>query len=207
MWVTKLDRTRDFVNDAYMAFVGGSREDAQTLDWRTRIHPDDVDRIVAESIAGEATRQAFTLEGRYRRADGEYRWLKSTSSPRFGPDGELAGFIGAATDITVAKEAELDLKRQVDERTAELARREAQFRAVFEAALEVMVLLEPDGTVHCGQQPARDLAPSEPRRCDRQEAVGRADAEELSAARRDHEEGHCAGGEGQDLHDRSADGA
>ena len=41
MWVTKLDRTRDFVNDAYMAFVGGTREHAQTLDWRTRIHPDD----------------------------------------------------------------------------------------------------------------------------------------------------------------------
>ena len=47
----------------------------------------------------------------------------------------------------MAKQAELDLKRQVEERTAELARREAQFRAVFEAALEVMVLLEPDGTV------------------------------------------------------------
>jgi PAS domain S-box-containing protein len=147
MWVTRLDRTRDFVNDAYVEFVGGDRELARTLDWRERIHPDDHDRIVAESIAGEATREAFTLEGRYRRADGEYRWLKSTSSPRFGPDGELAGFIGAATDITVAKEAQLDLKRQVEERTAELARREAQFRAVFEAALEVMVLLEPDGTV------------------------------------------------------------
>ncbi len=147
MWVTRLDRTRDFVNDAYMQFVGGTREEACTLDWRERIHPDDHDRIVAESIAGEATREAFTLEGRYKRGDGEYRWLKSTSSPRFGPDGELAGFIGAATDITVTKEAELDLKQQVEERTAELARREAQFRAVFEAALEVMVLLEPDGTV------------------------------------------------------------
>ena len=147
MWVTRLDRTRDFVNDAYVEFVGGDRELARTLDWRERIHPDDHDRIVAESIAGEASRETFTLEGRYQRGDGEYRWLKSTSSPRFGPDGELAGFIGAATDITVAKEAELDLKRQVEERTAELARREAQFRAVFEAALEVMVLLEPDGTV------------------------------------------------------------
>ena len=147
MWVTRLDRTRDFVNDAYVDFVGGDRENARTIDWRERIHPEDHDRIVAESIAGEATGETFTLEGRYRRADGEYRWLKSTSSPRFGPDGELAGFIGAATDITVAKEAELDLKRQVEERTAELARREAQFRAVFEAALEVMVLLEPDGTV------------------------------------------------------------
>jgi PAS domain S-box-containing protein len=147
MWVTRLDRTRDFVNDAYVDFVGGSRAEACKLDWRTRIHPDDLDRIVAESIAGEARRETFTLEGRYLRGDGEYRWLKSTSSPRFGPDGELNGFIGAATDITVAKEAELDLKRQVEERTAELARREAQFRAVFEAALEVMVLLEPDGTV------------------------------------------------------------
>ena len=147
MWVTRLDRTRDFVNGAYVDFVGGDRDLARALDWRERIHPDDHDRIVAESIAGEASRETFTLEGRYRRGDGEYRWLKSTSSPRFGPDGELAGFIGAATDITVAKQAELDLKRQVEERTAELARREAQFRAVFEAALEVMVLLEPDGTV------------------------------------------------------------
>ena len=147
MWVTRLDRTRDFVNDAYMQFVGGTREDACRLDWRTRIHPDDIDRIVQESIAGEATLGTFTLEGRYKNAEGEWRWLKSTSSPRFGPDAALAGFIGAATDITVAKEAELDLKRQVEQRTAELARREAQFRAVFEAALEVMVLLEPDGTV------------------------------------------------------------
>ena len=147
MWVTRLDRTRDFVNDEYVDFVGGTREEARTIDWRLRIHPDDHDRIVAESVAGEATRATFTLEGRYLNGAGEYRWLKSTSSPRFGPDGELAGFIGAATDITVVKEAQLDLKRQVEERTAELARREAQFRAVFEAALEVMVLLEPDGTV------------------------------------------------------------
>jgi len=147
MWVTRLDRTRDFANDAYVAFIGLPRGEAEKLDWRTRIHPDDHDRIVAESLAGEASRETFTLEGRYRRGDGEYRWLRSTSSPRFGPDGELVGFIGAATDVTLAKEAELDLKRQVEERTGELARREAQFRAVFEAALEVMVLLEPDGTV------------------------------------------------------------
>ena len=147
MWVTKLDRTRDFVNDAYVEFTGVSQAKARTLDWRERIHPEDHDRIVQESIAGEATGKTFTLEGRYLSGDGTYRWLKSTSSPRFGPDGELVGFIGAATDITVAKEAELDLKRQVDERTAELGQREAQFRAVFEAALEVMVLLEPDGTV------------------------------------------------------------
>jgi PAS domain S-box-containing protein len=154
MWVTRLDRVRDFVNDAYVDFVVGParkgqdpREAARTLDWRTRIHPDDVERIVAESIAGEATRKAFALEGRYQRWDGEWRWLRSVSQPRFNADGELAGFIGVASDITLSKEAELELRRQVEEQTSQLAASEAQFRAVFEAALEVMVLLRPDGTV------------------------------------------------------------
>ena len=150
MWVTRLDRVRDFVNDAYLEFSlgpDGDREDARLLDWRSRIHPEDIDRIVAKSIAGEASLQRFTLEGRYLRHDGEYRWLRTVSQPRFGPDGELVGFIGVGTDITLAKEAELELRRQVDAQTAQLAASEAQFRAVFEAALEVMVLLEPDGTV------------------------------------------------------------
>jgi PAS domain S-box-containing protein len=150
MWVTRLDRVRDFVNDVYAEFACGpdcDPEDARKLDWRERIHPDDVERIVAESIAGEASLKRFTLEGRYRRHDGEYRWLRTVSQPRFGPDGELIGFIGVGTDITMAKEAELELRRQVEEQTAQLAASEAQFRAVFEAALEVMVLLKPDGTI------------------------------------------------------------
>ncbi len=150
MWVTRLDRTRDFVNEAYAEFACGpdcNLDEARTLDWRERIHPDDQERLVAESIAGEAALRPFTLEARYRRHDGEYRWLRSASQPRFGPDGELVGFIGAATDITVAKEAELSLKAQVEERTSELAESEARFRAVFDAVLEVLCLLEPDGTV------------------------------------------------------------
>jgi PAS domain S-box-containing protein len=147
MWVTRLDRSRDFVNDTYAEFMGLSHEEARVQDWREFIHPDDQARLVAESLAGEATLKPFTLEARYRRRDGEYRWLRSVSSPRFGTDGDLAGFIGVASDITVAKTAELELKALVEERTAKLARSEAQFRAIFDTVLEVLVLLEPDGTI------------------------------------------------------------
>jgi PAS domain S-box-containing protein len=128
MWVTRLDRTRDFVNDAYAEFTGLSREEARVLDWRTRIHPDDVERVVAESVAGEASLKPFALEARYLRHDGEWRWLRSVSQPRFGPDGQLSGFIGVATDNTVAKEAELSLMSQVAQRTAELEEAQDQLR-------------------------------------------------------------------------------
>jgi len=148
MWVTRKDRTRDFVNDGYMDYLGTEdREFARSYDWRDGIHPDDIERVTAESVAGEASGKMFTLEGRFRRGDGTYRWLRSTSSPRFGPDGELVGFIGVASDITVAKEAELELRRQVDERTHELAESDARFRALFDAVLEVLCLLTPDGTI------------------------------------------------------------
>jgi PAS domain S-box-containing protein len=147
MWVTRLDRTRDFVNDAYAEFIGLEADEACLFDWRSAIHPDDVERVVAESLAGEASLKLFSLEARYRRVDGEYRWIRSVSQPRFGPDGELIGFIGVGTDVTAEKEAEHNLKEQVAERTAELSASEARFRAIFDTVMEIVVLLKPDGTV------------------------------------------------------------
>lgn len=118
MWVTGLDRRRTFVNKAYVAFVGGGYEHARTLDWRAIIHPDDVDRIVAESIAGEASLNSFTLEGRFRGGDGEWHHLQSISQPRWDGDGRHIGFIGVAHDVTEARIA-----------AAEAGEREAQLQA------------------------------------------------------------------------------
>jgi len=127
MWVTRLDRSRSFVNRAYVEFLGISYEEAIRFDWRTVIHPDDAPRILAASVAGEATMKAFELVGRYRSGDG-WRWVRSISQPRWGPQGEHAGFIGVAHDITELKDAEAALReanetleRRVAERTADLS--------------------------------------------------------------------------------------
>jgi PAS domain S-box-containing protein len=109
MWVTGPDRKRAFVNTAYADFLGVSPEVAKGFDWRRRLHPDDVERVVREQIAGESSREPFALEARYSRADGEWRWLRSVSRPRLGVGGEVEGFIGIAFDITDAKRAEADL--------------------------------------------------------------------------------------------------
>jgi len=157
MWVTRLDRRREFVNEAYLDYAGLTRDNFAAHEWRDFVHPDDWDRVVAQSMAGEVSLQPFTLEARYRRHDGVWRWLRSVSRPRFGPDGELVGFIGAAFDITLAKQGEEQLKSLVAERTAELTASEARFRAVFDSALEMICLLTPEGRYVEMNRTAREL--------------------------------------------------
>ena len=126
MWVTRLDRKREFVNRAYLDFVGLPYGEAIDFDWRQVIHPDDVARIYAEQVEKEASLRPFTLEARYRNAVGEWRWLRSESQPRWDPEGRYTGFIGVAYDVTLAKQAAIDLKThnetlegRVEERTRE----------------------------------------------------------------------------------------
>ncbi|MEI9852580.1 MAG: PAS domain S-box protein [Sphingomonas sp.] len=117
VWVTRLDRRRSFVNRAYVEFLDVSYEEALDFDWREILHPEDAGRILAQSIAGEASLRTFELVGRYRRKDGAWRWLHSTSQPRRDAAGNHIGFIGVAHDVTEAKEAEIALR----EREAQLS--------------------------------------------------------------------------------------
>ena len=137
LWVSRLGGEREFVNKAYVDFIGEGYQGAVNLDWRTRLHPDDIDRILREQVAGESSRKPFVLEARYRRADGEWRWLRSFSQPRLGPGGDFIGFAGIGFDVTEAKRVEADLQRINDllsERVeAALAERDAAQAALLQS--------------------------------------------------------------------------
>jgi PAS domain S-box-containing protein len=130
VWVTRLDRRRSFVNRAYVEFLGVSYQEALDFDWRDIIHPEDAMRIMQASIAGEASLQTFELIGRYRRKDGAWRWLHSTSQPRWDAEGRHVGFIGTAHDITDAKEAELALREREAQLSAFISQSTAGFGQV-----------------------------------------------------------------------------
>jgi PAS domain S-box-containing protein len=154
MWVSKLDGTRGFANQAYLDFLGLEYEKAVVFDWRKILHPDDQSRIVRESVAGEASLRPFVLEARYRRSDGAWRWMRSESQPRWDPAGKHIGFIGVAHDVTAAKEAEGELRRlnetleqRIKERTSQLESSEAQLRAILETSNQYQGLLDLGGNV------------------------------------------------------------
>ncbi|MDP1778236.1 MAG: PAS domain S-box protein, partial [Brevundimonas sp.] len=131
IWVTQQDRTRAFVNQAYVAYNGGTYEEARLADWRAVIHPDDHERVIQESLAGEASGQPFSMEARYLRHDGEYRWLKSFSRPRLGGDNEVIGFVGVAFDVTDIREAQ-----------SRLMESETRFRTVADSAPALIWMLD-----------------------------------------------------------------
>jgi PAS domain S-box-containing protein len=154
VWVTKLDRTRSFANQAYLDFLGLPFEEAVVFDWRKVLHPDDLPHILQEQMSGEASLRPFVLEARYRNAAGEWRWLRSESQPRWDATGKHIGFIGVAHDITAAKQAEIELRRlneslerRIRERTAQLESNEAQMRAIFETSHQYQGLLNSEGTL------------------------------------------------------------
>jgi PAS domain S-box-containing protein len=154
MWVSRLDGLRQFVNRAYHDFLGVSFAEALNFDWRKALHPDDLERVLRDQRAGEGSRKPFVLEARYRRHDGQWRWLRSESQPRWGPDGQHIGFIGVAHDITVSKEAERaltdlneTLERRIEDRSRRLAASEALIQTFFNHSSECYAILieENDG--------------------------------------------------------------
>ncbi|RZJ01305.1 MAG: PAS domain S-box protein [Brevundimonas sp.] len=134
IWVTQQDRTRAFVNQAYVAFAGDDYETARLKDWREIIHVDDHERIISESLAGEATGEPFSMEARYLRHDGQYRWLKSFSRPRLTGD-EVVGFVGVAFDVTDIRETQ-----------ARLLESETRFRTIADSAPAQVWMTDEAGT-------------------------------------------------------------
>lgn len=151
IWVSKLNGHRAFANQAYLDFLGLDYESALTFDWRKILHPDDLPRILKEQVAGESSRLPFTLEARYRRADGEWRWIRSESQPRWDARGQHVGFIGVAYDITDTKEA--------------LKQSQEQFRLLVQSVVDYAICtLSLDGIVtswNAGAERIKGYKPAE----------------------------------------------
>jgi len=117
IWVTGLDGM-EYVNQAYLEFLGVESHEVLGNAWTYFLHPEDRDGFAAAYDEAARGMQPFERQFRFRRADGEYRWMMSVALPQFGAAGKFAGYTGATFDISALKEAELSL-RTADQRKDE----------------------------------------------------------------------------------------
>jgi PAS domain S-box-containing protein len=95
-----------FGNRQYLEFFGiRAIEDLPGSHWINFGHPDDIPEYAEMYRRAFERRQPFTGTCRFKRRDGQYRWLRSVGQP-LGED----RFVGCSIDITDALEAEAALR-------------------------------------------------------------------------------------------------
>lgn len=115
IWMSDDNQEGIYFNDAWLAFTGVPFEQQRGRGWRTLVHPDDLSSFADACNRAFQARRPFTTEFRLRRADGEYRWLLDSGTPRFDPDGSFVGFVGSCVDITDRKHAEQRIATLTDD--------------------------------------------------------------------------------------------
>lgn len=76
-------------------------------DWVALLHPQDRDHVMA-AIAGAMEGEELEFEHRIVRPDGSVRWLHCSGEVLVGDDGETAGLLGVAVDLTERRAAEAE---------------------------------------------------------------------------------------------------
>jgi PAS domain S-box-containing protein len=108
MWLSDTERQVTFINRQAALFTGIPTEKITARDWAQVIHPADLETVRSVHYDAVDRHVGYQIEYRARRADGEYRHMLSTASPRYvGP--EYAGHVGSLLDVT-----DLKLRQQDD---------------------------------------------------------------------------------------------
>jgi PAS domain S-box-containing protein len=109
------DGTADFFSQRWLDYFGQTREEAMGWGWAHVIHPDDVDRVLANWQAGLASGEPVEQELRCRRADGVYRWFLNRNLALRDDGGKIVKWYGILFDIDVLKKTESALQMREHE--------------------------------------------------------------------------------------------
>ncbi|MFZ2029001.1 MAG: PAS domain S-box protein [Vitreimonas sp.] len=111
VWMTNERGEIEFVNAALCAYAGRDPDVLMGNVWLTLMHPEDAPAVVAKrQQAWDAGHKPYAFEARFRRADGQWRWMLVHSNPRRGADGGFRGYVGLAIDKTEERDALAELK-------------------------------------------------------------------------------------------------
>jgi PAS domain S-box-containing protein len=111
-----------YLNRSLRAFWGLTPDQCGVFDWSSRLLPEDHGAVFGPFSVGMEQQKAFTCEGRYRRADGAVRVLRTRAEPYRDAEGRFLGMVGVNEDITDLRRAEGDLVTRNGELDASLTR-------------------------------------------------------------------------------------
>ena len=95
-----------YVNQRWLDFTGRPLDAELRESWVANVHRDDQPDLAKTLAAAFTAARPFTIEYRFRRRDGEYRWVLNHGVPRRADGGELLGYVGSTVDVTQLRAAQ-----------------------------------------------------------------------------------------------------
>jgi len=122
IWMTDALSRYIYLNKACMEFHGGGALAVAVKAWFRPLHPEDAPLEQRAAAQAKEDRHPYELQMRVLRNDGAYRWVHERGVPRFTPEGEFIGFIGACVDVTDSQLAKEELADALEKREEALLR-------------------------------------------------------------------------------------
>jgi PAS domain S-box-containing protein len=114
------DGSLDLVNQRWLDYFGVAPGAHSLRDFRSALHPADVESHLCKWQAALASGEPFENETRHRSATGEYRWFLARAVPLRDADGKIVRWNGTLTDIEERKRAE-DARERLRRLEAQIA--------------------------------------------------------------------------------------
>ena len=169
-----------YVNRAYSDYTGIDLEHGPS-GLPDLIHPEDAPSFVAASADARARQVTLRFELRMRSVStGQYRWFLHQLVPASNQAGEVIWWFGTSTDIHAHKEAEISLRKTLEQQERFVSDASHEFRAPLTAILGNLGLLE-----RYPEMPSQDRAEAISEAIREAGRLGRLVSELLTLARSD----------------------
>jgi formate hydrogenlyase transcriptional activator len=145
-WSALPDGSLDFVNQRFREYTGLSSDQLTGWEWKSVVHPDDIQKLGTWWQDVRQSQQAGTTEKRLRRFDGAYRWFRIAAAPVRDEQANLVRWCGINTDIDDLKCSEQKFRQEA-----------ADLRTITDAIRQSVVVLAPDGNTIYANRVALDL--------------------------------------------------
>ena len=134
IWTSTPEGDNDYLNRRWFEYTGMTAGPYVKSTVLAAIHPEDIDRVLADWGKRILAGQPYQTELRLRNADGSYRWHLAMVEPIRDAEGKIWKWVGSFTDLDAQKRSE-----------AEIRKSRAKMETILEGIHDAIFVLDPQG--------------------------------------------------------------